>query len=261
LLDNVKHVSLETMKRFEGRSIFVSGAASGIGRSTAERFGSEGGRVACADVNVKGAEETAKAIRDAGGDAFAVPCDVTNPSAVAEAIGEAVRRHAGLHVLANVAGIGFFRRTTETTLEEWGRMIAVNLTGQFLTCKEAIPHILKTKGAIINTGSVAGLKSHPYSAAYCASKGGVVQLTRALAVEYGRKDVRINCVCPGGVETPLIEQFKLPDGVNPQVLTRIMPLGRMGKPHEVAGTIAFLASDDATYVNGATIVVDGGMIA
>ena len=249
------------MGRFDGRSVFVSGAASGIGRATAERFGREGGRVACADVNVAGAEETAATIREAGGDAFAVPCDVTSPGAVTEAIGEAVRRQGGLHVLANVAGIGFFRRTTETTLEEWHRMIAVNLTGQFLTCKEAIPHILKTKGAIINTGSVAGLKSHPYSAAYCASKGGVVQLTRALAVEYGRKDVRINCVCPGGVETPLIGQFTLPEGVSQAALTRIMPLGRMGKPEEVAGTIAFLASDDATYINGATIVVDGGMIA
>jgi meso-butanediol dehydrogenase/(S,S)-butanediol dehydrogenase/diacetyl reductase len=140
-------------------------------------------------------------------------------------------------------------------------MIAVNLTGQFLTCKEAIPHILQSKGAIVNTASVAGLKSHPYSAAYCASKGGVVQLTRALAVEYGRKDVRINCVCPGGVETPLIGKFSLPEGVSMEALQRIMPLGRMGKPQEVASTIAFLASDDATYINGSTIVVDGGMIA
>jgi NAD(P)-dependent dehydrogenase (short-subunit alcohol dehydrogenase family) len=249
------------MRRFEGRSIFVTGAGSGIGRATAERFAQEGGKVVCGDLNLPGAEETAANIRAAGGDAVAVPCDVTSPGAVTEAIAAAVKRNGGLHVLANVAGIGFFRRTTETTLEEWNRMIAVNLTGQFLTCKEAIPHILKTRGAIINTASVAGLKSHPYSAAYCASKGGVVQLTRALAVEYGRKDVRINCICPGGVETPLIGKFTLPEGVSQAALTRIMPLGRMGKPEEVAGTIAFLASDDAMYVNGATIVVDGGMIA
>ena len=249
------------MRRFEDRSVFVTGAASGIGRATAEHFGEEGGRVVCGDVDVKGAEETAGMIRAAGGDAVALPCDVTNPGAVTEAIAEAVRRHGGLHVLANVAGIGFFRRTTETTLDEWNRMIAVNLTGQFLTCKAAIPHILKTKGAIVNTASVAGLKSHPYSAAYCASKGGVVQLTRALAVEYGRKDVRVNCVCPGGVETPLIAQFNLPEGVSQQALTRIMPLGRMGQPREVAATIAFLSSDEAAYINGTTIVVDGGMIA
>jgi NAD(P)-dependent dehydrogenase (short-subunit alcohol dehydrogenase family) len=249
------------MRRFEGRSIFVTGAASGIGRATAEQFGEEGGRVVCGDVDVKGAEETAGTIRASGGDGVALPCDVTNPGAVTEAIAEAVRRHGGLHVLVNVAGIGFFRRTTETTLDEWNRMIAVNLTGQFLTCKAAIPHILATRGAIVNTASVAGLKSHPYSAAYCASKGGVVQLTRALAVEYGRKDVRVNCVCPGGVETPLIAQFNLPEGVSQQALTRIMPLGRMGQPREVAATIAFLSSDEAAYINGTTIVVDGGMIA
>jgi meso-butanediol dehydrogenase/(S,S)-butanediol dehydrogenase/diacetyl reductase len=252
---------LGTMNRFEGRSIFVSGAASGIGRATAERFGREGGMVACGDVNAAGAEEAAAAIRAGGGNAFAIPCDVTNPGAITEAIAETVRRHGRLDALVNLAGIGFFRRTTETTLDEWHRMIAVNLTGQFLTCKEAIPHILKTKGAIVNTSSVAGLKSHPYSAAYCASKGGVVQLTRALAVEYGRKDVRINCICPGGVNTPLIEKFKLPEGVSQDALAKIMPLGRMGEPSEVAGTIAFLASDDASYINGATIVVDGGMIA
>src|SRR5215469_5622837 len=136
---------LDAMKRFDGRSVFVSGSASGIGRATADRFGREGARVACGDINAAGAEETAAAIRHGGGDAFAVPCDVTNPGAVTEAIAEAVRRHGGLHVLVNLAGIGFFRRTTETTLEEWNRMLAVNLTGQFLTCREAIPHIVKTK--------------------------------------------------------------------------------------------------------------------
>jgi NAD(P)-dependent dehydrogenase (short-subunit alcohol dehydrogenase family) len=128
-------------------------------------------------------------------------------------------------------------------------------------CQRALPHILATKGAIVNVGSVAGLKSHPYSAAYCASKGGVVMMTKALAVEYGRKDVRINCVCPGGIETPIIADFQAASWVPPQQLMRIAPLGRMGWPKEVAGTIAFLASDDATYINGAAIVVDGGMVA
>jgi NAD(P)-dependent dehydrogenase (short-subunit alcohol dehydrogenase family) len=243
------------MNRFTGKVALVTGAGSGIGKATAERFAKEGAQVACLDV--KGADATAKELPGA----IAFECDVSNPEAVAKAVDGTVEKYGRLDVVANVAGIGGFRRTTEVTFEEWNKVLSVNLTGQFLVCQRAIPHILKSTGAIVNVASVAGLKSHPYSAAYCASKGGVVLLTRALAVEYGRKGVRINCVCPGGVETPLIQKFQLPEGVNQSVLLRISPLGRMGQPPEVAGTIAFLASDDATYINGAAIVVDGGMIA
>jgi NAD(P)-dependent dehydrogenase (short-subunit alcohol dehydrogenase family) len=249
------------MRRFEGRAILITGAGSGIGRATARRFGAEGGRVFCADIDEAAALTTAAAIREAGGEAEAARCDVSDPEAVARTVDAAAARFRGLHVLANVAGIGGFRRTTEVSFAEWNRVLGVNLTGQFLTCQRALPHILEAKGAIINTASVAGLKSHPYSAAYCASKGGVVMLTRALSVEYGRKGVRINCLCPGGIETPMLSQFQLPEGVPQAALMRIAPLGRHGQADEVAGTIAFLASDDATYINGAAIVVDGGMIA
>jgi meso-butanediol dehydrogenase/(S,S)-butanediol dehydrogenase/diacetyl reductase len=249
------------MKRFQGRTVLITGAGSGIGRATAERFGSEGGSVICVDINEKGVEETAATIKSAGGDALPLACDVSKPASVDGTFTRALERYKKLDVLVNAAGVGGFRRLTETSIEDWNRVIGVNLTGTFLMCQKAISHILESKGAIINVASVAGLKSHPFSAAYCASKGGVVTMTKALAVEYGRKGVRINCLCPGGVETPMIAQFQLPEGANPNVLTRIMPLGRLGQPQEIAGAIAFLASDDASYVNGSAIVVDGGMIA
>jgi NAD(P)-dependent dehydrogenase (short-subunit alcohol dehydrogenase family) len=249
------------MKRFENKVALVSGSGSGIGRATAERLAAEGAKVFCSDINEDAVQNTANQIRTNGGEATAIRCDVSNPEQVTSTVAAVVEKHGQLDILANVAGYGFFRRTTETTFEEWSRMLAVNLTGTFLMCQAALPHILRTRGAIINTASVAGVKSHPYSAAYCASKGGVVLLTKALAVEYGRKEVRINCVCPGGIETPLINEFKLPPGVSEAALVRISPLGRMGLPTEVAGTIAFLASEDAAYINGAAIVVDGGMIA
>jgi NAD(P)-dependent dehydrogenase (short-subunit alcohol dehydrogenase family) len=248
------------LKRFEGKTVVITGAASGIGRAAARRFGAEGGRVFCIDRNEEGVSATAKDIHDAGGLALGATCDISDPPGVTKAISLVLERWGEIDVLANVAGIGGFRRTTEVTLEEWNRVIAVNLTGTFLMCQAVLPHIVKSKGAIINIASVAGLKSHPYSAAYCASKGGIVMLTRALAAEYGRKDVRINCICPGGILTPLLTQFKLPEGVNEAALSRMMPLDRHGKPEEVAGTIAFLASSDASYINGAIIVVDGGMI-
>lgn len=249
------------MGRFDGKVALVSGSASGIGRATALRFGSEGAKVFCSDVNADAVQITANMIKEAGGEATAMRCDISDPAQVTATFEALIAKYGRLDALANVAGYGFFRRTTETTFEEWSRMIAVNLTGTFLMCQAAIPHVLKTKGSITNTASVAGVKSHPYSAAYCASKGGVVLLTKALAVEYGRKEVRINCICPGGIETPLINEFTLPAGVSEAALVRISPLGRMGLPEEVAGTIAFLASADAAYINGAAIVVDGGMIA
>lgn len=240
----------------------MTGGGSGIGRATARRLASEGARVVVADRNLDGAEQTAKTIRDAGGDAAAIRCDVSSEADVKAVVAATVERLGKLDVLANVAGVGGFHRTTETTLDDWNRMIAVNLTGTFLMAREVIPHLLKTKGAIVATASIAGVKSHPYSAAYCASKGGVVMMVKALAVEYARKNVRINCVAPGGVETPLLASFQLPAGGSQQQLMRIAPImDRMATPEEVAAAIAFLGSDEASYVNGSVLVVDGAMSA
>jgi NAD(P)-dependent dehydrogenase (short-subunit alcohol dehydrogenase family) len=248
------------MKRFEGKSVLVTGGGSGIGRATAERFAKEGARVMVADINVEGAEKTAADIQKQEGDAIATRLDVSDPVSAKAAMDLTVSRFGKLDVLASVAGVGGFKRTLEVTMDDWNRMIGINLTGSFLMAQNALPHVLKTKGAIVFVASIAGIKSHPYSAAYCASKGGVVQLAKALAVEYARKDVRVNCVCPGGVETPMIGQFQIPEGGSQQQIMRIAPIvNRMARPDEVASAIAFLASSDASYVNGATLVVDAAM--
>ena len=250
------------MTRFKEKAALVSGGGSGIGRATAQRLAGEGARVLVADLDGAAAEATAASIREAGGDAAATPCDVSSPEAVKAAVAAAVERFGRLHVLVNCAGMGHFRRTTDETLDAWNRILAVNLTGNFLLCREVLPHLLQTRGAIVMCASIAGLTSHPYAAAYCASKGGVVMLTRALAVEYGRKGVRVNCVCPGRVETPFVQQFAFPEGVSPRAFARLMPLrDEGGTPAEIAALITFLASDEASYVNGDAVVIDGGMTA
>ena len=250
-----------TMQRFADTTAVVTGAGSGLGAATARRLAAEGAAVACLDVASDAAAATAAAIRESGGRARAYSVDVADAHAVRAAIGAAAGDVGRPGVVVNCAGIGRFYHSHDMPPAEWQRIIAVNLTGTFFVCQAALPFLLDGGGSIVNIASNAGLMAQPYSAAYCASKGGVVMMTKALAVEYGRKGVRINCVCPGGIETPMIGQFKLPDGVSEAALAKIMPLGRFGQAHEVAGTIAFLCSEDAMYINGAAIVIDGGMIA
>jgi len=250
------------MGAFEGKSVIVTGAGSGIGRATAVRVAAAGARVACLDVNTPGVEETAETIRSAGGEALDLTTDVTVESSVRAAVAATVEAFGGLQVLANVAGIGGFRHTTEATLEHWNMVIAVNLTGPFLMSREALPHLLADGGAIVNVASSAGLKGAPYAAAYSASKGGVVSLTRSLAIEYSRRNVRVNAVCPGGVLTPLISAFVLPEDGDDVLLRRLVaPNDAFAKPEDIAAAIAFLASDEATHITGAILSADDGLVA
>jgi meso-butanediol dehydrogenase / (S,S)-butanediol dehydrogenase / diacetyl reductase len=249
------------MKRFEGKIALVTGAASGIGKATAERIASEGGSVACIDLNERVAE-TAKAIEGKGGAALALTCDVSDEQQVADTVGQVIARFDRLDVLCNVAGILRSDYTHELTLENWNKILTVNLTGTFLMCRAAIPHLLKVKGGnIVNTSSTSALGSHPWMAAYAASKGAILSFTRVLAIEYLKQGLRANCICPGGIATPLHGQFQMPKGSDPDLLRGAMPLtGKYAGPEHAASVIAFLASDDARYITGEDVRADGGAL-
>ncbi len=206
-------------------------------------------------------EDVTGEIKSQGGTATACLCDVSDPKSVNSIITAAIGEHGRLDVLCNVAGILETSHTHECPLDQWERLLAVNLTGTFLMCRESIPHLLKTKGNIVNVASLAALRGHPYLAAYAASKGGVVGLTMAMAIEYVQAGLRVNAVCPAAVETPMVTTFEAPDGACFELLTRNMPPdGVMRGPETVAGAIAFLASSDAAQVNGVALRVDGGVM-
>jgi NAD(P)-dependent dehydrogenase (short-subunit alcohol dehydrogenase family) len=205
-------------------------------------------------------EETVKSIAQAGGRAFAVHCDVADEASVAELLRRALEQLSRLDVLCNIAGILRFDHTHELSLADWSRILDVNLTGTFLVSRAALPHLVEAKGTIVNMASTAGLGASPWTAAYSASKGGVIAFTKTLAVEYGKQGVRVNAVCPGGIETPIHASFHIPEGADPKLLRRTMPFRGMEKPEAVADVIAFLASDEARHLHGVALPIDGGTL-
>jgi NAD(P)-dependent dehydrogenase (short-subunit alcohol dehydrogenase family) len=252
-----------TPGRYTGRVALVTGAASGIGRATARRLAAEGAAVACLDLAEEAIASVAAEInREAakgGGRAVSIRCDVTDEDDVGAAVAQASDELGPITNLCNIAGIGGFAHTPEQSLSGWDKIIAVNLTGTFLMCRAVLPGMLERGGAIVNTVSTAGIIGQPYSAAYCASKGGVKMLTKALAVEYMARGVRVNGVAPGGVDTPIIHNFGPPEDADFKLIQRLMtPIG-FAYPHEIAGAFAYLGSHEADYVTGAILSIDGAI--
>lgn len=238
----------------------VTGAGSGLGRATALRLASEGAAVAAFDIAGDAAEKTAAEVAEKGGTAKAFRVDVSDPDSVRAGVEAAAKEVGRPQVVVNCAGIGKFAHSHEMPFADWQRILGVNLTGTFLVCQAALPHLLDGGGVIVNIASNAGIKAQPYSAAYCASKAGVVHLTKCLADEYLTRGVRVNAIAPGGIETPLQEAFmEMPEGVSWKEFRKVMsPLGN-STPDEIAGVVLFVASDDARYMTGAVVSVDGGI--
>jgi len=247
------------MGKLAGKVALITGAGSGIGQATAVLFAKELARVVVADCAPRGGQETVKMIKEAGGDALYVQVDVSKTVDVERVVAVTVRSYGKIDILFNNAGVfSRFASTAETKEEDWDLAINTNLKGVFLCTKYAIPAMLSQgKGVIINTSSGAGLVASPGLLAYGVSKAGVIHLTKTAALEYARQNIRVNCICPGAIHTPMYTPF-LADGASLEPLVQRTPLGRIGQPSEIAQAALYLACDDSSFVTGAVIAVDGG---
>ena len=241
-------------RRFAGKVALVTGAGSGIGRAIALRFAAEGAKVVAVDANAAGAEETAKL---GEGAVVAKPADVTKLAEL-EAAADAAKNLGGLDLVAACAGIGGLKRFEDLTESDWRKTIDVNLTGVFLTLKATVPLLLERKGGVVTTiSSQSGILAHAYAEAYNASKAGVLMLTKCVAIEYAKQGLRANTLCPGGVMTPLIGNFRL-EGYDTEITPRAGLARKLSQPEEIAALVAYLSSDEASFITGQAISIDGG---
>lgn len=244
---------------------FVTGAASGIGAATATAFARTGAVVAVVDVDRARGEKVVQQAGDEGGTASLYPCDVSNPNSVEEVVAAVIDDLGHIDILFNNAGIIDSRGVADTPVDAWQRVIATNLNGVYYCCHFVLPHMLERgQGAIISTGSPHGLRGGKGIAAYSAAKGGIIALTRQMAVDYGRAGIRVNCVVPGAIDTPMLHADVQRGGSaedNVAGWANVHPLGRVGRPEEIANAVVWLASDEASFVHGAILRVDGGLVA
>ncbi len=250
------------MARLQDKVALITGAASGIGRASALRFASEGARVVVADIQDTLGEETASTIRAAGGDACFVHADVSRAGDAEAMVDAAVARFGRLDILFNNAGVGKHIPFDALTEAEWDHIVDINVRGVFLGCRYGVPALRRAGGgAILNTASQSGLQGHPNNQAYCAAKAGVINFTRSLAKDLARHNIRVNAICPGGTDTPILRGY-IPVGESADYVARMVaprtPFGRLARPEEIAAAALFLVSDDASFISGVALPVDGG---
>jgi meso-butanediol dehydrogenase / (S,S)-butanediol dehydrogenase / diacetyl reductase len=247
--------------KLKDRVAVITGSGAGIGRASAREFARAGAKVVVADLNLAGAEETAREICATGGVARAMKVDVANADSVQRLVHEAMRAFGEVHTLYNNAAVQVSKTLEETTVEEWNQQLAVNLGGLFLCSKFFLPHLRQTRGNIINMSSVNGFFVEPACAGYCATKGAIIALTKAMAIDLGKDGIRVNCICPGYIDAGMAWGYfesQADPAAARAVAAKLQALKRIGRPEEVARVAVFLASDDAGYMSGSAVVVDGG---
>jgi NAD(P)-dependent dehydrogenase (short-subunit alcohol dehydrogenase family) len=247
--------------KMKDRVVVVTGAGSGIGKACASEFANAGAVVVAADINIAGAEETAEAIRQAGGQAVAFKTDVSDPSSVEALAAFTLTSFGKVDAVVNNAAIQVNKTVEDMTFEEWNRQMSVNVGGIFLCSKYFLPHLKKTRGSIVNMSSVNGFFVEPMCAGYCATKAAIIGLTKAMAIDHGPEGVRVNSICPGYIDAGLAEGYfqAQPDPARArEEAGKLHALWRIGKPEEVGRVAVFLASDEASFMTGASVVVDGG---
>jgi NAD(P)-dependent dehydrogenase (short-subunit alcohol dehydrogenase family) len=253
-----------SLERLSDRVVIVTGAASGIGQATAVRLASEGAKVLASDINAEGLAETlatANEVAEGGGECITHVADISQEADAANTVETAVEAWGHLDGIANIAGMLRSGRTHEFSLDSWNQILAVNLTGTFLMCREALPHLMESKGSIVNAASTSSSFGHPWMGAYAASKGAIWSFTQTLAVEYCKVPVRANCIAPGSVHSGITSNVTFPDDITKEegkLVRRIMSPTGFGDPQDVASVVALLLSDDGKHITGECIRIDGG---